>query len=178
MKVSKYLGSDLIKIQCFLCLLKQDSVSPFYFPHSGFWILWYYCIIFHRDHKYFIVLHRDLLLYGFLKWKITRGNGFMAVSCSILCPKKINGRIYTSFPVFLGRITWLFEGLLRLHLTEYVKYGKKWNSLHCFLLSPAFPGHIKTDIKRRECLVIFRANIYLFKVNNRKPRKRCEVVQS
>ena len=39
LKVSRYLGSDLIKIQCFLCLIKQDSVSPFLFPHSGFCII-------------------------------------------------------------------------------------------------------------------------------------------
>ena len=39
LKVSRYLGSDLIKIQCFLCLIKQDSVSPFLFPHSGFCVI-------------------------------------------------------------------------------------------------------------------------------------------
>ena len=49
------------------------------------------------------MLHRDLLFYGFLKWKMTRGNGFMA--CSILCPKKFGGHIYTYFPVFFGWIT-------------------------------------------------------------------------
>ena len=38
----------------FLCLIKQDFVSPFLFPHSGFWLIWYYCITFHRDHIYFI----------------------------------------------------------------------------------------------------------------------------
>ena len=50
MKVSRYLGSDLIKI----LFLKQDFASSFLFPHSWFCIIWYYCIIFHRDHKCFI----------------------------------------------------------------------------------------------------------------------------
>ena len=51
---------------------------------------------------FYKVVHRDLLLYGFLKWKITQENGFMAISCFILCPKKFVGRMYTYFPVFLG----------------------------------------------------------------------------
>ena len=63
MKVSRYLGSDLIKIQCFLCLIKQDSVSPFLFPHSGFCIIWYYCIIFHRDHKHFITCFIEIIVW-------------------------------------------------------------------------------------------------------------------
>ena len=63
MKVSRYLGSDQIKIQCFLCLLKQDSVSLFLFPHSGFYIIWYYCIIFNRDHIYFIKCFIEIFYY-------------------------------------------------------------------------------------------------------------------
>ena len=47
----------------------------------------------------------------------------------------------------------------------------------CYVL-PSSSGHIKTDIKRIECLVIFPANICLFKINNRKTKKRCEVVQN
>ena len=54
LKVLRYLGPDLIKIQCFLCLIKQDSVTPFLFPLGGFCIIWHCCIIFHRDHIYFI----------------------------------------------------------------------------------------------------------------------------
>ena len=38
--------------------------------------------------------------------------------------------------------------------------------------------HIKTDIKRIECQIVFLAYIYLFKVNNRKTRKKCKIVQS
>ena len=143
MKVSRYLGFDLIKIQYFLCLMclmcqcfnvsyKQDSAPRFLFPPSAFCIRWYYCIIFHRD-------HRDLLLYGFLKWKMTQENGFMAISWSFLCPKKIVGRIYTYFLVFLGWITWLIEGLLRLHLTECVKQGKKLEFPTLLLVKSCLP---------------------------------------
>ena len=39
---------------CVLYLIKKDYVSPFSFAHRGFCIIWYYCIIFHRDNKYFI----------------------------------------------------------------------------------------------------------------------------
>ena len=41
-----------------------------------------------------------------------------------------------------------------------------------------FSRHIKRDIKRVECQIIFSPNIYLFKVNNRKTRERFEIVQS
>ena len=35
--------------------------------------------------------------------------------------QKFGGLIYTYFPVLFGWITWVIEGLLRLHLTECVK---------------------------------------------------------
>ena len=65
---------------------------------------------------FYRVLYSDLLfysVYGFLKWKMIRGNGFTAISCFIFVSPKIGGRIYTNFSVF--------EGLQRLHLTECVK---------------------------------------------------------
>ena len=68
-----------------------------------------------------LVLYRDLLLYtvyGFLKWKMVQGNGFMAISWFISVSPKFGGCIYTNFPVFLGWIIWVIEGLLRLHLTS------------------------------------------------------------
>ena len=41
------------------------------------------------------------LVYGFLKWKMIRGNGFSAISCFIFVSPKIGGCIYTNFPVLL-----------------------------------------------------------------------------
>ena len=37
---------------------------------------------------------------------------------------------------------------------------------------------VDTDIRQIECLIIFPANICLFKVNYKKTTKSCEVVQS
>ena len=65
LKVSRYLGSGLIKIQC---LIKQDSVSPFFFASQRIlhnMILLYY--ISQRSYIFYKVLHRDLLLHSFLK---------------------------------------------------------------------------------------------------------------
>ena len=53
---------------------------------------------------FYRVLYRDLLfysVYGFLKWKMMRGNGFTAISYFVFVSRKIGGRIYTKFPVFL-----------------------------------------------------------------------------
>ena len=50
-----------------------------------------------------LVFCRGLLLYtvyGFLKWKIIRGNGLL--SRFIFLSSKISRRICTNFPVFLG----------------------------------------------------------------------------
>ena len=102
------------------CVLKSDILFHiFLFPHSGFCIIWFYCIIFYRNHRYFIVLYRSLLfcaVYGFLKWKMIRDNGFTAISCFISVSPKFGGRIYTNFPVFLDWIIWVIEGLLRLYI--------------------------------------------------------------
>ena len=78
--ISSYLGFNLIKIQCFLCLMclmcqcfnvsyKQDSVSPILFPHSRICLTWYYCIILHRDHKYFIKCFIEIFIVWFSKMK-------------------------------------------------------------------------------------------------------------
>ena len=53
---------------------------------------------------FYRVLYIDLLfyaVYGFLKWKMIRGNGFMAIFCFIFVSPKFGGRIYSNFPVFL-----------------------------------------------------------------------------
>ena len=53
------------------------------------------------------LLYRDLLLYTgyrFLKWKMIRGNEFMAISCFIFVPQKFDGRIYKNFSVFLDEL--------------------------------------------------------------------------
>ena len=46
-----------------------------------------------------LVLYRDLLLYtvyGFLKWKMIRGNGFIEISCFIFVfPKLVVASIQT-----------------------------------------------------------------------------------
>ena len=77
----------------------------------------------------------------------------MAISCSILCPKKFRGRKLNNKKIGIPYIA------------------------SCSVL-PSSSGHVKTDIKQIECLAVFPANICLFKVNNGKTRKRCEVVQS
>ena len=53
---------------------------------------------------FYRVLYRDLLfysVYGFLKWKMIRGNGFTATFCFISVSPKFGGRVYTNFSVFL-----------------------------------------------------------------------------
>ena len=43
-----------------------------------------------------LVLYKDLLLYtvyGFLKWKLIRGNGFMVISCFIFVSPKFGGSV-------------------------------------------------------------------------------------
>ena len=113
------------------------------------------------------MLYRDLLfysVYGFLKWKMIRGNGFTAVSRFIFVSPKIGGRIYSNFPVFLEWNIWVIEGLQRFILLNV--WNKKITGFSALLLA------FKTDIKRIECQIIFSANIYLFKVNNRKTRGR------
>ena len=57
MKVSNHLRSNLTKIEFFiqfLRLIKPHSVSPFLFFHGEFSIIWFYSVIFYRDHIYFI----------------------------------------------------------------------------------------------------------------------------
>ena len=71
-----------------------------------------------------LVLYRDLLLYvvyGFLKWKIVQGNGFMTISCCTFAFPKFGGYIFANFQVFLRWIIWVIESMLRLHLTKFVK---------------------------------------------------------
>ena len=48
------------------------------------------------------------------------------------------------------------------------------------LVKSCFPpvDTLKQISNELECQIIFAANIYLFKVTNRKTRKRCEIVQS
>ena len=50
------------------------------------------------------MLYKDLLfyaVYGFLKWKMIRGDRFTAISCFNFLSQKFTGRIYTNFAVFL-----------------------------------------------------------------------------
>ena len=139
-------------------LLKRNSVSSFLFHHSRFCIIWFDCIIFYRDHIYFIecfiVIYYSmqfysiiLLFYGFLKWRMIRVNGVTAISCFIFVTRKFGDCIYLNFLVFLEWVIWVIEGLLRLHCTEWVK------------LKNNGPPFIKTDIERIECQTIFPENI-------------------
>ena len=149
------------------------STHPILFLHSGFCIISFNVLSFIEILE---MLCRYILfyaVYGFLKLKMILDNRFMANSCFIFESSKFGGRIYTKFPVFLEWIIWVNEGLLlRLHLTQSVKKGFP------LLLLPSSSRHIRTDIKRIECQMIFPANICLFKVKNRKTRRRCEKVQS
>ena len=59
-----------------------------------------------------------------------------------------------------------------------IRKKSEFPTLSIVKVLPSSSGHIKTDVKRIKYLVIFPANICLFKVNNRKTKKRCEVVES
>ena len=147
MKVSRYLGSDLIKI----LFLKQDFVSSFLFPHSWFCIIWHYCIIFHRDHECFIKCFIEIFY------------------CMVF-----QNEIFT-FPEEMD--SWQSHALFCVpkNFDVVCKIRKKLEFPTLQVL-PSSSGHIKTDIKRIECLAIFPATICLFEFNNRKTTKRFEVV--
>ena len=56
---------------------------------------------------FYKVFYKDLLfyaVYGLLKWKMIRGNGFTAISCFIFVSQKFGGTIYTNF---LSSVPWM-----------------------------------------------------------------------
>ena len=64
-----------------------------------------------------LVLYRDFSLYtnyGFLKWKMIRGNGFMEISSFIFVFPKFGGRIYTNFPVFPMNYVSVYHGVCKV----------------------------------------------------------------
>ena len=88
-----------------LASLKLHSVPPFLLPHSRFCIIWFYCIMFYSERRYFIKCCRDLLfyaVYGFLKCKMIQGKWIHSNLLLFLFPK-----IWCSLLHKLSSVPWI-----------------------------------------------------------------------
>ena len=128
---------------------------------------------------FYRVRYRDLLLYGvygFLKWKMIRGNGFRAISCLIFVLPKFGGRIYTNLGV--PWMNYLSNQRLAKVASPWVCEITNIMELSALLLVKSCLPPVDTyKYQTNRMADNFPADIYLFKVSNRKTRKRCEALQ-